>query len=693
MPTTASLCSSQLGAEVCGEGAARLPAGAKSIPAQAAWDCIQSVPLNRTAALELLTAVRPYVRWQSTTAVLKNPPAEYVAKVQEPVDIWGGLDNIEKKLKAGEWTREYDFGWELYHLFQSAHDGHFYYLPDVVAGIFSWGRPLELVSVSEDGFKIPGIFVFADVLTAAKDTTFHPSAVSQINGQDAAAFLQDWSQISGLQDRDALYNVNFYNLAQVRQGGAGSATGLFSGGNYARWTYPGGKTTITYANGTTVTYENYARVLQSFANIKSGQDLYDKYFKTAGAMQNMVAKKTASASSPGYPEPVVVDSSNLISGYFLDGEHSEVAVLTVASFEPSIDEFQSVTEKFLAEAKKAGKKKLVIDVSGNGGGYIVLAYELFKQLFPQTEAYAAADRLRASNEVQMIGEVYSATGSDSPFNYKQDLQVDGKHFKNWPEKFGPVQSHGDNFTQLIRWDWTDPNVLSGITMTGYGTRTEFKQPFAAEDIVIVYDGHCASSCTIFSELMRQLVGVKTVVMGGRPNKNMIQAVGGVKGTNAWSWLGNIRNMVQESVAMATADQSKKMKNSELDQYNSDLPFQRSVASGVNNRDGIRKGDSTGTPLQFVYEPADCRLFYTLQMTVDATAMWKAAADAKWNGKECVAGNLGSIKRRSEQTSSGTTQKVAFQNTLSTEVVDALEKSRDLESEVFVFFGADSKALH
>lgn len=57
------------------------------------------------------------------------------------------------------------------------------------------------------------------------------------------------------------------------------------------------------------------------------------------------------------------------------------------------------------------------------------------------------------------------------------------------------------------------------------------QPFKAEDIVIVYDGYCASTCTIFSELMRQQGGVKTIALGGRPNKDIIQAVGGVKGTN------------------------------------------------------------------------------------------------------------------------------------------------------------------
>ena len=64
-----------------------------------------------------------------------------------------------------------------------------------------------------------------------------------------------------------------------------------------------------------------------------------------------------------------------------------------------------------------------------------------------------------------------------------------------------------------------------------------------------------------------------------------------------------------------------------------------VTLAVNARDGIREGDTTETPLQFRYEPADCRILYTPEMTVDVTAIWKTVADTVWNGKDaCIAGN-------------------------------------------------------
>ena len=47
----------------------------------------------------------------------------------------------------------------------------------------------------------------------------------------------------------------------------------------------------------------------------------------------------------------------------------------------------------------------------------------------------------------------------------------------------------------------------------------------------------------------------------------------------------------------------------------------------------------GVPAQFVYEAADCRLFYEPSMIINVTAIWKKAADAAWGTAKCVAGSL------------------------------------------------------
>jgi hypothetical protein len=127
---------------------------------------------------------------------------------------------------------------------------------------------------------------------------------------------------------------------------------------------------------------------------------------------------------------------------------------------------------------------------------------------------------------------------------------------------------------------------------------------------------------------------------------------------------------------------------ELDTFNTYLPFKR-MTSGpqLNMRDGVRPGGDP-TPLQFMVEPADCRLYYTPEMVVDATAMWKSVADTKWLGKrQCVAGGFKDVPssspdwdgddnhkmvRRSKKTKQVT--KSASVPNLSDEHVSALEDS-------------------
>ena len=121
-------------------------------------------------------------------------------------------------------------------MLQSTHDGHFVYVPDSVGAIFNFARPVPLVSVSEDGKALPKPFVYADVLAESfKNVSFTPSAITKINGEDALVYLENWAQYGSLQDRDALYNNVFYQLASVSLGPTGSGIGTFAGSGRGRW--------------------------------------------------------------------------------------------------------------------------------------------------------------------------------------------------------------------------------------------------------------------------------------------------------------------------------------------------------------------------------------------------------------------------------------------------------------------------
>ncbi|PIA97917.1 hypothetical protein CB0940_05763 [Cercospora beticola] len=677
------------------------PKAIPTVGASLAYECINSVPFNQSAAVALIDSIRPYLQWQSTLQWIKDPPKEYAEKIQPPYDILAEFERIDDCAKAGSYLSEYEFGLDLYTCFQRTHDGHFVLFPDSITGIFAFYRTTPIVSVSKDGMSIPEIFAYEDILeTTAGNATYKPSPIVRIDGQESTDFLLDWSQIGSLQDRDALWNGLFYNLAQVALGPNGGGVGSFAGGGRGRIHYPGPNTTLTFANGTCITRENHARVLQAFNNITSGQDIYKEYFippaeslmdayqiatslqastsssttvsPTVTSNATMTSNSTVSATTatatpplpaPGFPLPFIREGNNTNGGYFLEGEgYNDVAVLSVQSFLGTGEDqipFQAINTYFINEAKARNKTKLIIDVSANGGGTILQGFDLFKQLFPQVLPYGG-NRYRAHEAIDILGQeisefsgrvenrsldlnetalLYVATS----WNYRSDVNINYTNFDCWDQKFGPdiFGPSADNYTSLQRWNLSDTLTTinsGGIEVSGYTNRSNITtQPFLTENIVIVTDGYCASTCTIFAELMKTQGGVKLINMGGRPNKNLTQAVGGVKGVNSLSLGAILYYALMPFQYQYIKSRDYYQNNTIFGKYNN-LALYRTLASGINARDGFRQNDTSNVPLHFQYEPADCRIFYTPQMAVDMTAQWKTVADTAFNGiNHCVAG--------------------------------------------------------
>ncbi|KAM3422157.1 hypothetical protein BST61_g2527 [Cercospora zeina] len=674
------------------------PKATPIVPATLAYECINSVPFNQSAAVALLDSIRPYLEWQSTIQWIKSPPKEYAEKIQPPYDVLAEFERIENCTKAGSYANEREFGLDLYTCFQRTHDGHFYVIPDSVFGIFAFARTTPIVSVSRDGMSIPEVFVYEDILeTIVGNATYTPSAIVQIDGQETTEFLLNWSQIGSLQDRDALWNGLFYSLPQVALGSHGLGLGSFAGGGRGRVHYPGDNTTLTFVNGTSVTTQNYARVLQAFDSIRTGEDIYKTYFSppsesllnayqiatsaqssttsststtpkatsksTSATVSATTAPATPPLPAPGFPRPFVREGNNTNAGFFLEGEgYDDVAVLSAQSFIALIEEqipFQAVNTYFINEAKARNKTKLIIDVSANGGGTILQGYDLFKQLFPHILPYGG-HRFRAHEAMDILGqEISDFSGRvenrsldlnetavyyvSSSWNYRTDTTVNYTNFDCWAQKFGPdtFGPGADNFTSMQRWNLSDSLTTinsGGIEVSGYANRSNITtQPFMPENIVVVTDGYCASTCTIFAELMKTQGGVKFINMGGRPNKDLTQAIGGVKGVNSMTVPSLLYYSLMPFQYQYRHSRDYYQNSTILGKYNNLLLY-RLLAGGVNARDGYRQNDTSKIPLQFQYEPADCRIFYTPQMTVDMTAQWKTVADTAFNGiNHCVAG--------------------------------------------------------
>jgi hypothetical protein len=476
-----------------------------------------------------------------------------------------------------------------------------------------------------------GLTSIGDIVTSLQgNSSFAPSALETINGEDVYTFLEDLSQKGALQDPDGLYNTVFFSLAMNF---TGTWNGYFAGSGRFGMVYPGPNTTLTFENGTGTTFENYANVVGDFSGVTDGETFYKVFCNPNGVSTDSVASTDASNSttvqpSKGYPSPVILHDELVIGGYYLDGEgYEDVAVLSIPEYEADdIAQFQSVQQIFFAEAKAAGKTKLIIDLSANPGGYIFLGYDTFRQLFPgitqdgytrfrQHAAFAAV----AEQFSSLIPDDYNPeTASydlieiyESPFNDKYDLNLTNQSFPSFESKFGPYEYHGDNFTNIMRWNLDDPLLTvnstfgMGIEISGYGYLDNLTQPFAAEDIILVYDGYCASTCTLFSEFMRTQGGVKSIVFGGRHSNTDIQAIGGTKGANNYGF-SDIYYYTSLAYETGTPEQQQQANWTVLKEHTL-LPYNRSTDTSINMRDNILPDEVTEqVPAQFLYEAADCR---------------------------------------------------------------------------------------
>lgn len=386
---------------------------------------------------------------------------------------------------------------------------------------------------------------------AQSDSTLSSPVVS-INGQDPTAYLQSWSaKISTEHDPDAMYNRLFSGVARNLD----TTGNTFS--NSA--VYPGPFTTLTFENGTTIKKRNIAKVLRDFSGVNSGQSFYTHFLVASDSATADDAPTSTTALLPppiGYPSPLVRHHLNSVAGYALNSPNNQdVAVLAIPNFSTDgqdIQLFQYVVETFFTEAKTLGKKKLIIDLQSNPGGTVYQGYDVFGQLFPHIALYNAAN-LRATPDLDLLGQGISDLvgksfvpetdpanydlssqtnqAATAPWSFRHDIKPDGRTpYGSWPEIFGPMMAPHDNLTNLFRENLTDPlTIANGLVVTGTLNRSGFTQPFAAEDIIMLHDGLCGSTCAILSELLKTQAGVRSIAVGGRPQYGPMQAVGGAKG--------------------------------------------------------------------------------------------------------------------------------------------------------------------
>ncbi|KAI1351610.1 hypothetical protein F5Y01DRAFT_314578 [Xylaria sp. FL0043] len=685
------------------------PDGSFIFEASLAYECLTSVPFNPAVAVRLIKYYNDTLEFQSTVELLKNPPMGY----QQPsVDLRRGLQLIQDAAASSSFANQYEFEVALQRLIMAAHDSHLYLSAGILTA-FTFASPFDIVSLSIDGLETPKVYILDDVVASNSFTLYQPPAIEFINDENVTSYLERFAanQSFGAIEPHTDWNQLMFSFAQDIQGQLNVFRGIapFYFGDTMTLQFENG-TSVTRSNlgvywsqGPTGPLEtggdfynffvlglfpaSFDLTAESTVTPPVGNDTET----TAPVETSLPAPTAVSWNSIAYPKIPDVAAPDLgpLGGGFVSGEltfnilmsfelltiysqplgyfinSSSLAVLSI----PSFDEFgtvlqttQQTVNDFILRGKQAGLQKVVIDLQQNTGGQVLLAIDTFKRFFPGIEPFSGS-QMRASNPSDVMGRTLTeyfdqldTTDPDYPIfavdewvsSTRLNAQT-GSNFTSWDEFFGPVTSENNVVTGTQRFNLSSTvfveNSIQDENFTlDSTTKGTSAPPWEAEDIIILTDGVCGSACALFVEMMHHEAGVRVVTVGGRPVPGPMQGVGNTRGARLMSTsiLDNNIGVVQEILGSSPDANFLPNRTEALDVFVLD--------GGVNLRDQVRKGETI--PLQFVYEAADCRIYYTPQTILNYTALWISAANAMAADPPlCVAGSTDTLPMNSTNSQS------------------------------------------
>ncbi|KAG0249733.1 Restriction of telomere capping protein 5 [Mortierella polycephala] len=257
---------------------------------------------------------------------------------------------------------------------------------------------------------------------------------------------------------------------------------------------------------------------------------------------------------------------------------------------------------------EAGVENVILDLTGNGGGYVNFAYDLVDWMFPnenQTSVYESD--LRASMSVKALAQ--------------KDLQRDDYASYFNPDSFSdPVtgEQHDSNF--FIQ-DKLERRVQHRL---GYSSRVfmnhrlgyfDMDMPWQhdAQRIVVMTDGACGSACGMTLNRLKNRHGVQSYAVGGRAGEDL--SLFSFPGASVYP-LDDIIN--------------------DFENLGVDSPMQRLRYRGI-YRVPVMEFFQEEDPIPIEYNPklfkADFHLDYTPITARHHEVLWEVVANNHWKDKD------------------------------------------------------------
>ncbi|GJJ73582.1 hypothetical protein EMPS_05940 [Entomortierella parvispora] len=453
-----------------------------------------------------------------------------------------------KKIKEHKWKNDYEFHNALHLLVASLNDGHASYSPGCYQSVLI-RQPISLYAPVIDGRQDVRVFSASSSFPGVPANDITDCVVSHIDGKPAFQTIQEFADLTSGISKDPSVRLADTLAATLWQGDWFATVGGFSARtdvpkkNSMKYTIQCPKQKVQkidvpyysqprFNAGAFTDSKSYWKNLCSASPPASKKTNGDHKLrgingdKLAPATETLLARgvEKIGGSSHGpkdgtgsAPAPAIISHATQVSStanalfYILNNTKTKTGVIVLNSEEPSQTGYQDFINGLTA-LQKAGAKKIILDVTFNGGGSVDYAYFLNSLFFPTAEPYFVMD-IRSNKYVQGAAKIASAHANFGSL-------FDARNYEN--EKTHKPFTDSSMFTKPV-------------TMTRAGRKDTYSQknyfpygpwpkasafPWKASDLSIVSNGWCGSACTMVVSRFNIVHKVKTYVIGGYHKRPM-----------------------------------------------------------------------------------------------------------------------------------------------------------------------------
>ncbi|KAJ3552372.1 hypothetical protein NM688_g4185 [Phlebia brevispora] len=558
-----SLLASARGAVVARADPCASIAGQTFVKPADALACMKSFPFNETLRQNVITVIsRVFDFYTFEDFYLNSPPPFQASTANIRAEI--------TKINITDFETDYDFNRAIYNFTTKLNDGHTRWFPNCYI-LFQNLLPAPLVTLEENG--VQSVFVAPDSvdlinLLGTEFTSFFDSIgfnwqrlagarVLEIEGMDPYSYADLIADTESGNYLDHGVRVNsVFSSYRISDVDFSQRFGDIAGPQFPdRNSLTVKLITVNSTKAETVTIPYLADY--SGLPFTDGPSFWEANC-AANAETNGVDEKTvvpgkrevrqrklaravirdiAPSKAVGLPPqfipnlPLTNGSTGVIKSYILPG--NKTGVMFVGSFEPDdFNQFQTDTQAAIQQFKASGVTRLILDLTNNGGGFVCLGQFLHQFLagnsignpgFQSTNrANPLAKKILASDIALGLNADFTFYTADN-WDFLNNTPIPATVNYNNPSVPFHINGVTDQNSQRFFDDCDESFVVP----------TPDQPPFDLNNVIIVGNANCASTCAMFSTLMFERHGTRIAIFGGKPGLPMEYK--GMAGNQVLEW--------------------------------------------------------------------------------------------------------------------------------------------------------------